>query len=49
MACRLPKGIDSPAALWDALLQGEDLVSEIPVERWDADSYYDPEPGVPGT
>ena len=47
MACRLPKGIDSPDLLWEALLRGEDLVSEIPVERWDADSYYDPEPGVP--
>jgi polyketide synthase 5 len=47
MACRLPKGIDSPEALWEALLRGEDLVSEIPVERWDADSYYHPEPGVP--
>jgi polyketide synthase 5 len=47
MACRLPQGIDSPEALWEALLRGEDLISEIPAERWDADSYYDPEPGVP--
>ena len=47
MACRLPKGVDSPEALWEVLLAGEDLISEIPVERWDADSYYDPEPGVP--
>ena len=47
MACRLPDGIDSPEALWEAVLRGEDLVSEIPAERWDADSYYDPEPGVP--
>ena len=47
MACRLPHGIDSPEALWEAVLRGEDLVSEIPAERWDADSYYDPEPGVP--
>ncbi len=47
MACRLPHGIDSPEALWEALLRGEDLISEIPAERWDADSYYDPEPGVP--
>jgi polyketide synthase 5 len=48
MACRLPGGIDSPAQLWDALLQGEDLVTEIPADRWDVDEYYDPEPGVPG-
>ena len=48
MACRLPGGIDSPEQLWEALLGGADLVTEIPVDRWDADEYYDPEPGVPG-
>lgn len=48
MACRLPGGIDSPQGLWDALLRGDDLVGEIPADRWDADLYYDPEPGVPG-
>jgi len=48
MACRLPGGIDSPERLWDALLRGDDLVTEIPSDRWDADEYYDPEPGVPG-
>ena len=48
MACRLPGGIDSPDQLWEALLRGEDLVTEVPPERWDIDEYYDPEPGVPG-
>ncbi|MDT5224025.1 MAG: polyketide synthase 5, partial [Mycobacterium sp.] len=48
MACRLPGGIDSPVQLWEALLRGEDLVTEVPPERWDIDEYYDPEPGVPG-
>ena len=48
MGCRLPGGINSPEQLWDALLAGDDLVTEIPLERWDADDYYDPEPGVPG-
>src|SRR6185369_14540273 len=48
MGCRLPGGITSPEQLWDALLRGEDLVTEIPSDRWDADEYYDPEPGVPG-
>jgi polyketide synthase 3/4 len=48
MACRLPGGIDSPQSLWDALLRGDDFVGEIPDDRWDADVYYDPEPGVPG-
>ncbi|HEY1442479.1 MAG TPA: polyketide synthase, partial [Mycobacterium sp.] len=48
MACRLPGGIDSPESLWEALLRGDDLVTEVPPDRWDADEYYDPEPGVPG-
>ena len=48
MACRLPGGINSPDLLWDALLRGDDLVTEIPADRWDIDYYYDPEPGVPG-
>ncbi len=48
MACRLPGGIDSPELLWEALLGGADLITEVPRDRWDADEYYDPEPGVPG-
>jgi mycolipanoate synthase len=48
MACRLPGGIDSPRRLWEALLRGDDFVGEIPADRWDVDSLYDPEPGVPG-
>jgi polyketide synthase 5 len=48
MACRLPGGIDSPAALWEALLRGDDTVTKVPLDRWDAEEYYDPEPGVPG-
>ena len=48
MACRLPGGIDSPERLWEALLRGDDLITEIPPDRWDADEYYDPQPGVPG-
>src|ERR1700742_3957083 len=48
MACRLPGGVDSPERLWEALLRGDDLVTEIPPDRWDADDYYDPEPGMQG-
>lgn len=48
MACRLPGGIDTPERLWEALLRGDDAVTEIPSDRWDADEYYDPQPGVPG-
>lgn len=48
MACRLPGGIDSPHKLWQALLRGDDLVTEVPRDRWDADELFDPEAGVVG-
>ncbi|RFD27122.1 polyketide synthase [Mycobacterium uberis] len=48
MGCRLPGGINSPDQLWESLLRGDDLVTEVPADRWDADDFYDPEPGVPG-
>jgi polyketide synthase 5 len=48
MACRLPGGIDSPELLWQALVRGDDLISEIPPDRWSIDDHYDPEPGIPG-
>jgi len=48
VGCRLPGGIDSPELLWEALLRGDDMITVIPLDRWDADESYDPEPGVPG-
>jgi hypothetical protein len=48
MACRLSGGIDSPEALWEAVLRGDDLITEVPADRWDVEAHYDPEPGVPG-
>ncbi|MHA3022102.1 sulfolipid-1 biosynthesis phthioceranic/hydroxyphthioceranic acid synthase [Mycobacterium sp. BMJ-28] len=48
MAVRLPGGIDSPEQMWQALLRGDDFVTTVPLERWDAEEHYDPELGVPG-
>ena len=48
MGCRLPGGIDSPELLWEAVLRGDDLITEIPADRWDADEHHDTERGVPG-
>ena len=48
MACRLPGGIDSPERLWESLLRGDDHVTEVPQDRWDADEYYHPESGEKG-
>ena len=48
MGLRLPGGIDTPELLWEALLRGDNLITVIPMDRWDPDEFYDPEPGVPG-
>ncbi|WP_319454162.1 MULTISPECIES: sulfolipid-1 biosynthesis phthioceranic/hydroxyphthioceranic acid synthase [unclassified Mycobacterium] len=48
IGCRLPGGIDSPAGVWEALMRGQNTVTKVPLDRWDAEEYFDPEPGVPG-
>jgi acyl transferase domain-containing protein/acyl carrier protein len=48
MACRFPGGADSLDAYWRLLRDGVDAVTEVPSSRWDADAYYDPDPGVSG-
>ncbi|WP_435405254.1 beta-ketoacyl synthase N-terminal-like domain-containing protein [Mycolicibacterium farcinogenes] len=46
-AARFP-GAPDAEAFWDVLREGRDAVSEIPQDRWDADEFFDPEPGSPG-
>ncbi|MGW7484881.1 SDR family NAD(P)-dependent oxidoreductase [Nonomuraea muscovyensis] len=41
VGCRLPGGIDDLDALWRALLRGEDLVGNVPPDRFEADRYVD--------
>lgn len=42
MGCRLP-GADNIDSFWKLLKNGECSVSEVPSDRWDVDSYYDPD------
>jgi acyl transferase domain-containing protein len=42
MACRFPSA-PTVEDYWDLLSNGRSGVSEIPLSRWDADEYYDPE------
>ncbi|OLF06430.1 type I polyketide synthase, partial [Actinophytocola xanthii] len=48
LGCRLPGGIESPAALWDALLSEMDAVRPVPGDRWDVEEWYDEDVAAPG-
>nr|VFK36790.1 MAG: Acyl transferase domain-containing protein [Candidatus Kentron sp. SD]VFK40418.1 MAG: Acyl transferase domain-containing protein [Candidatus Kentron sp. SD] len=47
VGCRFP-GADNPDAYWQLLHNGVDAMREVPPERWDVDSWFDPNMGVPG-
>lgn len=46
-SCRFP-GANSPEEFWSLLAGGMDAVTEVPANRWDVDSLYDPRPATPG-
>jgi acyl transferase domain-containing protein len=47
IGCRFPKA-NNPEAFWQLLHNGEDAIAPVPKERWDIDTYYDPDPNKPG-
>jgi acyl transferase domain-containing protein/acyl carrier protein len=48
IGCRYPGGVDSPEKFWSLLRNGVHAVSEIPSDRIDIETYYDPRPATPG-
>ncbi len=46
-AARFPGAADADE-FWDLLREGRDAISDVPGDRWNADDFFDPEPGVPG-
>ncbi|CAE7338437.1 pikAII, partial [Symbiodinium sp. KB8] len=40
--------IGMAARYWAMLCAGLDMISTVPIERWDIDLYHDPDPSVPG-
>ena len=47
MACRFP-GADTPDAFWELLRAGIDAVTDVPLDRWDANALYNGDPSAPG-
>lgn len=38
LGCRFPGGVTSPEEFWSLLVEGRDVVGEVPAHRWDADA-----------
>ncbi|KAM3075032.1 hypothetical protein ACMFMF_005715 [Clarireedia jacksonii] len=49
MNCRFPGDADSPEKFWELLIEKRDAWSEIPQERFNASSFYQPTIGTGGT
>lgn len=47
MGCRFP-GANGPEAFWKLLTEAGDGIGEVPDDRFDIDTVYDPSPGAPG-
>ncbi len=48
IACRFPGGANDPDSFWDLMRAGVDAITQVPPARWDAEAFYNPDPGVPG-
>ena len=48
LACRFPGGAGNPELFWNLLREGRDAVAEVPPNRWNLETYYDPDPSVTG-
>src|SRR5467141_1062645 len=48
IGCLFPGGNDSPERLWTFLREHGDAVGEVPRDRWNLASVYDPTPGAAG-
>ncbi|HZR42604.1 MAG TPA: beta-ketoacyl synthase N-terminal-like domain-containing protein, partial [Ktedonobacteraceae bacterium] len=47
LGCRLP-GASHPEAFWQLLKNKIEALVDVPAERWDAESFYDPDPSAVG-
>lgn len=43
IGCRFPGGVNSPETFWNLLRDGTDAIGEIPEDRWNIKTFYDPD------
>lgn len=48
IGCRFPGQANDAESFWELLKNGVDAIREVPADRWDVDSHYDPDPNTPG-
>jgi phthiocerol/phenolphthiocerol synthesis type-I polyketide synthase D len=48
MAFRFPGAGSDPDQLWTMIAEGRDAVTSVPPDRWNADSFFAPDPASPG-
>jgi myxalamid-type polyketide synthase MxaC len=48
IGCRFPGKANDPETFWKLLQNGLDAIREVPPERYDVNTFYDPRPGTPG-
>ncbi|MFC1975071.1 type I polyketide synthase [Chloroflexota bacterium] len=48
LSCRFPGEANDPESFWQLLHNGVDAITEVPSNRWDIATYYDPDPEAPG-
>ena len=48
IGCRFPGGVNDTEAFWKLLMDGREAVSDIPLDRWNVERFYDAEPGIVG-
>ncbi|KAL7894249.1 polyketide synthase [Trichoderma sp. SZMC 28014] len=49
MGCRYPGGANSPEKLWNVVSEGRSGWSEVPLDRFNHQAFYHPDPEIPGT
>jgi acyl transferase domain-containing protein len=48
VGCKLPGNVSTVEDLLEVLREGRDCITELPSDRWDVASHYDPDPLAPG-